>query len=521
MKDLHQLSQQELIQIIENKDKKISTMEEQLSWYKNQIKLQQKALFGKRSEKSVTDTQLSLFDEAEVEASAIKTEPALETVVYQRKKKNKKRTIDLSKLPVTRKVYEIENPVCPTCGDSPRKIGEETRKELVYHPATYEVIEPVQYVYACRSCEVKDTKTTILKAASPKAVLPKSIASASLLANIINDKYNKALPLYRQEVSFKEQGLLLSRQTMANWMMKLYDRYLKSMVSYMHTKVLEMEYICADETTVQVLREAGKAASSKSYMWVYKSGRSEEKQMVIYQYEPSRKHEHVVKYLQGYTGILQSDGYQAYEKVEGATHMGCWAHARRKYVEAVEVIPKGTDKKNTQSYHLLEKINKLFDLERECEGKTYEEIYAYRNKYVKPLVEDYFKEVEELLKYSVGKSPLDTALQYSHNQESKLKKYLEDGRIEMSNNSCERAVKPFTIGRKNWLFMNSVNGASSSAAIYSIVESAKINGLVPIKYIEYLLTQLVDMDMDKQEIIESVLPWSKTLPKEVYQTKKS
>ena len=523
MKDLQQLSQAELIQLLQKKEAQVSTLEEQLQWYKNQIQLQQKALYGRSSEKTDNDAQLSLFDEAEVEASAIKTEPSVETVTYQRKKKNKKRNIDLSNLPVTRKVYELEaeEQSCPTCDAPLRKIGEEVRKELVYHPAKYEVIEHVQYVYACRKCEQEELQTTVVKAKAPEAILPKSIASPSLLATIINDKYNKAIPLYRQEISFKEQGLLLSRQTMANWMIKLYDIYFKKLVDYMHQCILQMEYIAADETSVQVLREAGKAASSKSYMWVYKSGRSEAKQMVVYQYEPSRRHEHAVSYLQGYTGILQSDGYQAYDKIQGAEPMGCWAHARRKFVEAVEVIPKTSDVKSSKSHYFLEMINTLFRIEKELEKEDYQGIYQQRQEKAKPVVEKYFTEIEEVLKYSIAKTPLHTALQYSYHQKEKLQKYLEDGRIEISNNSCERAVKPFTIGRKNWLFMNSVQGASSSGAIYSLLESAKANGLIPQRYMEYLLERLPGLDLENKQVLEAVLPWSKEIPIELYMTKKS
>lgn len=534
MKDLQQLSQQELIQMVQEiqvtsakklaqKDTQISAMEEQLQWYQNQIQLQQKALYGRSSEKRSNEDQISLFDEAEVEASAIKVEPTVETVVYPRKKNHKKRKIDLSHLPVTRKVYElaVEEQVCPACDAPLRKIGEDIKKELVYHPARYEVIEHVQYVYACRRCEQEEMQATVVKAKAPAMVLPKSIASPSLLATIINDKYNKAIPLYRQEVSFKEQGLFLSRQTMANWMIKLYDSYFKKLLSYMHTCLLQMEYIYADETTVQVLKEVGKAASRKSYMWVYKSGRSEEKQLVIYQYEASRAHQHVQAYLAGYQGILQSDGYAAYDTIQGAKHMGCWAHARRKFVEALELLPKGSDVKKSQSHYFLDIIQQLFHLEKEREGKDYAEIYEQRQQQAKPLVEKYFQEIQEILPYSVKKSPLHTALQYSANQKEKLVTYLEDGRIEISNNSCERTVKPFTIGRKNWLFMNSVQGAASSGAIYSIMESAKANGLVAQRYMEYLLEKLPSLNLEDVAILESVLPWSKELPTSLYVTKKS
>lgn len=519
--DLRNLSQEELIKMINEKDKKIELLTEQLNWYTQQIKLQQKKLFGSSSEKTVLPDQISLFDEIEIESTPIKTEPKLEEVTYKRKKKNNKRGIDISSLPAVTKIYDLENKNCPDCGEPLRKIGENIRKELVYYPARYEVIEHVQYVYTCDKCEEDSLKSGIFKADMKAPVIYKSFASSSLLSYIIDNKFNKALPLYRQEVMFNQIGLKLSRQTMANWMIKLYNEYFKRMTDYMHRILLQSEYLHADETTNQVLNVPDQKPTTKSYMWVYKTGRSEDKQIVHFIYENTRGHEHARRHLEGYHNILQTDGYQAYDKLDNIRHMGCWAHCRRKYSEALDSAPSGTDLKRTASYRLLHKINKLFTLEKKLADKSYEEIKETRQKEAKPIIDDFFKDVKECAKVAVDKTKLSQALTYSINQEENLRLYLEDGRIEISNNRAENSIRPFCVGRRNWLFSNTVKGAEASAAIYSLVETAKLNNLKPYDYFEYLLTVLTEIDINDDKELEKIMPWSKSLPENIYLTKKS
>lgn len=519
--DLRNLSQEELIKMINEKDKKIELLTEQLNWYTQQIKLQQKKLFGSSSEKTVLPDQISLFDEIEIESTPIKTEPKLEEVTYKRKKKNNKRGIDISSLPAVTKIYDLENKNCPDCGEPLRKIGENIRKELVYYPARYEVIEHVQYVYTCDKCEEDSLKSRIFKADMKAPVIYKSFASSSLLSYIIDNKFNKALPLYRQEVMFNQIGLKLSRQTMANWMIKLYNEYFKRMTDYMHRILLQSEYLHADETTNQVLNVPDQRPTTKSYMWVYKTGRSEDKQIVHFIYENTRGHEHARRHLEGYHNILQTDGYQAYDKLDNIRHMGCWAHCRRKYSEALDSAPSGTDLKRTASYRLLHKINKLFTLEKKLADKSYEEIKETRQKEAKPIIDDFFKDVKECAKVAVDKTKLSQALTYSINQEENLRLYLEDGRIEISNNRAENSIRPFCVGRRNWLFSNTVKGAEASAAIYSLVETAKLNDLKPYDYFEYLLTVLTEIDINDDKELEKIMPWSKSLPENIYLTKKS
>lgn len=519
--NLRNLSQEELIKMINEKDKKIEVLTEQLNWYSQQVKLQQKKLFGSSSEKTDLLEQISLFDEIEVESTPIKSEPQLEEVTYKCKKKNRKRGLDISSLPTTVQIHDLDDKSCPQCGRTLRKIGENKRKELIYHPARYEVVEHIQYVYICDKCEDDAFKSEMYKSNMKDSVIYKSFASPSLLSYIIDNKFNKALPLYRQEVMFSQIGIKLSRQTMANWMIKLYDEYFRKVTDYMHRILLQSEYLHADETTNQVLKVPNQKPRTKSYMWVYKTGRSENKQIVHFIYENTRGHEHARKHLEGYRGILQSDGYQAYDKIDDIGHMGCWAHCRRKYSEALESAPGGTDLKETASYRLLRKINKLFTLEKKLANKSYEEIREIRQAVAKPIIDDFFTDVRECAKVAMGQTKLSKALTYSINQEERLRFYLEDGRVEVSNNRAENAIRPFCIGRKNWLFSNTVKGAQTSAAIYSLVETAKLNSLKPYEYFEYLLSRLTEIDINDDKSVEQIMPWSKALPENIYLTKKS
>ena len=526
--NLRNLSQEELIKkinMLEEKvkiqDSQINVLSEQLNWYSQQIKLQQKKLFGSSSEKTVLPDQISLFDEIELESTPIKKEPELEEISYKRKKKNKQRGIDFSSLPTTVQIHDIENKNCTECGSPLRKIGENKRKELIYHPARYEVIEHIQYVYVCDECDKNTEQAKIYKADMKEPIIYKSFASPSLLSYIIDNKFNKSLPLYRQEVMFNQIGLKLSRQTIANWMIKLYDQYFHKMSDYMHKTLLQSEYIHGDETTIQVLTSPNQKPTTKSYMWVYKTGRSESKQIVSFIYEDTRGHEHAKRHLKGYHQILQSDGYQAYDNIEDIKHMGCWAHCRRKYSESLDGAPAGTNLKETASYRLLHKINKLFTIEKDLADKNYEEIKEIRQQKAKPIIDDFFEDVKECAKMAVGQTKLSKALTYSINQEECLRYYLEDGRVEISNNRAENSIRPFCVGRRNWLFSNTVKGARTSASLYSLLETAKLNNLKPYDYFEYLLSNLTEIDTNNDKELEKIMPWSKSLPENIYLIKKS
>lgn len=518
--NIKQMSRAELEQKYMEMSTKVEQLSQENAWYQEQIKLQQKKLFGKSSEK-VNSDQLSLFDEAEVESTPINNEINLtELKAHTGKRKTKRLNPDELKNTTIDYVLSDEEMSCPKCGHNLHEMSTHIRRELIFIPAKVEVINHVEHIYSCRYCENNDIEATIVKADGPAPLINGSIASASLVANIINDKYEKALPLYRQEVTFMRMGININRQNMSNWIIKVANSYFKAMVKYMTRQLLMMEYISADETPVQVLHEPGKAASTKSYMWVYMSGRSESKQMVIYNYEQSRAHKHAVDYLKEYSGILLSDGYQAYDKIDNIVQAGCWVHVRRKFNDALELIPKNTDKKETQTYKCMQLIKKLFKIESANKDKKYDGLTIIRQRESLPVVDEFFQLLQELKGAVLPKSHLGVAVTYALNQEEKLRTYLNDGRIEISNNVTERAIRPFTIGRNNWLFMNTVKGADSSSYIYSLVESAKLNNLKPYDYFNYILSILPGKDMNDEKLLESVMPWAK-LPKELYNTKKS
>ena len=258
-------------------------------------------------------------------------------------------------------------------------------------------------------------------------------------------------------------------------------------------------------------------------MWVYKTGRSEEKKMVLYQFENDRKYDRASDYLEGFNGVIQSDGYQAYANIKDIKNMGCFAHIRRKLVEVMDVAPKGTGIKETQTYKMYQLINKLFYLEKVYDKKykkDYDRITRERKTKSLPVLEEFYEIVKTVAPHTPKKSHLDTAMTYAINNEKYLRYYIEDGRVEISNNSAERCCKSFVIGRKNFLFSNSINGAKASGAAYSIIESAKMNGLKPYEYIEYILTRMTGNKLTA-DLLEKIMPWSEELPKNLYKNKKA
>ncbi|MCD7808593.1 MAG: IS66 family transposase [Erysipelotrichaceae bacterium] len=502
---------------------------EQLNWFKELQNLYNRQQYGSKSEVTVIPDQLTLSDlDSTIEAIQPKKDKEVETetVTYQRKvKKNTGK--DIRDLPTTTVVHDLEDKTCPVCGGELRKVSENiTHRELIHHKERFEVVVHVQPVYTCDKCYATWKKEArayepapFFKAEVPEAIIPKSFASPSILSEIINNKFNKALPLYRQEMAYEQLGIKLSRQTMAKWLIKLYDMYFMKIQEHMHRKLLGCEYIEVDETTIQVLHVPDKSPTSKTYMWVYVTGRSEDEQFVIYKYEPGRNYEYAIDYLEGFKGILETDGYGAYDNVEGVSiYAGCWAHTRRKFHEAYEALGSGADKTSTASFKLEGIINKLFKIEDEMNkaGYDYDKILEIRKEKSSKIVDEFFEEVQKVNDQAVKGTHLYKALQYSMNQETKLRKFLEDGRIELSTNRVENKVRPFTIGRKNYLFFNTVNGAEAGGAIYSIVESAKMNKLLTYDYMEYLLEQLTVINIDDEAQLEAIMPWSKFLPKELY-----
>jgi transposase len=400
--------------------------------------------------------------------------------------------------------------VCSCCGGKLHEMSKEIRQELKYIPAEVKVVNHVRYVYACRSCEHNEETTPIKTVPMKKPVISGSLASPSILAHIMSQKYVEGLPLYRQEKQFKRIGLALSRQTMANWTIYGADRWLNVLYNRMHELLLKLDIIHADETTLQVLREPGRPATSKSYLWLYRTG-IEGPPIILYDYQETRAGKNAEKFLNGFNGYLQVDGYAGYHVVPNVTLVGCWAHARRGFSEVLKTLPANS-LKPVVATEGLQFCNQLFSIERELKELDPQERYEKRLEKSKPVLEAFLSWLKIQETKALPKSALGKAITYCLNQWDKLVVFLEDGRLEIDNNRSERSIKSVVIGRKAWLFANTPQGARASAIIYSIVETALANGLNPYYYLRYLFEQLPNTELTDTNALDQLLPWSATLP---------
>lgn len=511
---------QNTAKIIEELETKCALQEQQiveltakLNWFEEQFRLSQQRRFGRSSE--VTSEQMQLFNEAEAEAKDSLPEPTIEEITYKRRKKQGKREEQLKDLPVETIEYRLppEEQVCPCCGEALHEMSTEVRQELKIIPAQVSVVKHVRYTYACRRCEREEIKTPVVTAPMPAPVLSKSLASPSAMAHIMAQKYVESMPLYRQEKALIRQGVELSRQTLANWMIQGSERWLSPLYKRMHEHLLKQEILHADETILQVLREPGRAATSKSYFWLYRTGR-EGPAIVLYDYQTTRASKHPLRFLAAFKGYLHVDGYSGYNNLPDITLVGCWAHARRKFNEALKALPAEKSTVAVAAKEGLEFCNKLFAIEREIKELSPEERYKRRRTRSRPLVDGFYAWLNYQRPRVLPKSAFGQAISYCLNQRDRLEGFLKDGRLELDNNRGERSIKPFVIGRKNFLFANTPRGARASATIYSVVETAKENGLNPFAYLKYLFEKLPNIDIHDKTVLDEFLPWSSTLPSE-------
>ncbi len=510
--------QQKYVQL----EQKVEYMTRQLTWYEEQLRLAQHKRFGASSERSDAD-QLRLFNEAEAEAAAdtageaTEQEPAVETITYERKKKQPGyREEMLKNLPVECIEYRLpeEERNCPCCGETMHEMSSEVHRELKIVPAKKVLVEHVQIIYGCRPCDRNGTETPIVKAPMPRPAFPGSLASPSAVAYIMDKKYEQGMPLYRLEQQFERQQIPLSRQTMANWIITAADVWLKPIYERMHEELLTQRYLHADETPVQVLHEPGRAAETKSYMWLYRSGR-DGPPIVLYEYQRTRSKEHPVQFLKGFEGYLHVDGYAGYNQIPNVTPVSCWSHARRGFDEALKALPADQRKKPGVAREGLNYCNELFRIERGLKDATTEKRYAERLRQSQPVLDAFSVWLDVQKDQVLPKSPLGKAVGYCLNRWQKLVTFLEDGNLELDNNRAERSIKAFVLGRKAWLFSNTPRGANASAITYSIVETAKENGLNPFAYLQYVFEQLPNLDMTREDTLAALLPWSEHLPAHV------
>ena len=475
-----------------------------------------KKLFGPSSERRSDDIpgQQNLFDEAEVEQ-----DPSLlegETVIREHTRKKKATHEELFKgLKVEKVVVPLpeEDQICPVCGTQMVLIGEEyVRRELEFIPATCKVIEYYSQSHGCPSCKegLGDTeKPVIVKSQVPPALLGKGPASAAAAAWTMYQKYANGLPLYRQEKDWKQYGVQISRTTLANWIIYCSKNYFQPMYDYFHRELLKRSFAMADETRVQVLKEEGRRAQTQSFMWLFRSGEDGLAEIILYGYSPTRSGSHAKEFLEGYSGYLETDGYQGYNSLPGIRRCSCLAHIRRYFIDAV---PKGKQYDYSQpAVQGVQYCNRLFAMEDSINKKypgNYEKRKQLRLEKEKPVLEAFWSWLYQ--QKPVRNTRLDKAVNYVLNRRDIAETYLEDGRCSFTNNLSENAIRPFAVGRKNWLFSSSVDGANASAVVYTMVEMAKAHGMNIYGYLKFLLENRPGKNMTDEQLAE-LAPWSEKL----------
>ena len=455
--------------------------------------------FGSTSEKFSAD-QVSLFDEAESETD---DDASTETVTVPSHTRRKQKRVSIpADLPREEIIHDLSeaDKFCPHDGTPLKAIGEETHEQLDIIPAQIKVLRHIRKKYACPCCQQH-----LITADKPKQPIEKSIASPGLLAYIITSKYCDALPLYRQVTIFKRLGIELDRSSLANWMIRC-GELTQSLINRIQDNLLEQRILHMDETPVQVLNEPDKKAQSKSYMWVLSSLKNSASPAVLFHYSVSRSGDIPKQQLADYHGALMVDGYEGYRSVcdqQRLIRLGCWAHARRKFIEAKQQQPKGKTGKADQA---LCYIQKLYNIEREAKAFSEKQRYTLRQQQSKPILEKLRQWLDKTRQHTPPKNSLGKAIQYLDNQWSRLICYLDDGTYPIDNNRAENSIRPFVIGRKNWLFSQSQKGATASANLYSLIETAKLNGLEPYAYLKRVLTDLPNAETLEQ--VDALLPWN-------------
>ena len=472
----------------------------------------QRARFGQSSEKAsyvLSEDQMSLFNEAEKEQDHKAEEPTQETFTVKAHARKKKRTLEEMTANLPEKEILLELPedqrICGRCGGRFKPIGKKfVRHELQVIPRQVKLLAYYTVTYACDHCE-KDTGFAHIASVKPPVPLMKhSLASPSSVADIMAKKYADGLPLARQEKIWAREGVELSRATMANWVIQCSQTWLKPLYKHMKQRLLEQNVIHADESVVQVLKEDGKPATSESRMWVYASGERSETPVRIFEYQPDRSGKRPESFLRGFSGYLVTDGYSGYNQVQKVTHCGCWAHMKRKWREA---MPDGATVKTSKAAVGFQYCNKLFSLEKKCANLKDKYRKEYRQNIMLPVLEEYFCWVNTLDPEKGSK--LAEAVTYARNQKTALMAFAQHGDVPISNNLAENAIRPFAVGRKNWLFCDTVKGAESSAIVYSMVETAKANGIDPYDYLFYVLSVLPYLGKSvSHEKLETLMPWS-------------
>ena len=478
----------------------------------------QRTQFGQRSEKRTYvlddgNQQLSLFDTPEKSEEKSNPEPSQnpeKEICVSGHSRKKKRTLEelCATLPVEERIVDLpDEEKANANGQALVCIGQEyIRTELVLERAKAKVVKHYRKVYADRQLEQETGYSEVFKPVMPPPLLAHSYASASVVTDVLMKKYVDAMPLYRQEQMWKRMGVELKRGTMANWVIQVADLYLRPFWKRIRSELLTQSTIHADETVMQVHKEKDRPDTSESRMWVYSSAKRADIQLRCFEYRESRSGKWAKTFLEGFSGVLITDGYSGYNKVQGAERAGCWAHMRRKWLEA---MPEGADAKTCKAAEGYEFCNRLFELERQFEGLTAEERLIQRKEKSGPILEAYWTWLYTIPR-PTGK--LKDAVTYAQNQKAHLSAFLEHGEIEISNNQVENAIRPFVVGRKGWLFADTPQGAEASAIIYSLMETAKANSLRLDDYLLHLLSIMPERaEQNKDFKMDDLLPWSEEM----------
>ena len=495
----------ELKKLIDSFVIKEEAYQSEIAILKERIRSLQDRLFGRKSEKSHHDDgQLSLFDlpeETLLPVESARDDNEIAVAAHKRKKNNGRQPIP-DNLPRIDKIHDLSDAEKQCgCGCTKTCIGQEISEQLDIIPAKIQVIRNIRLKYACKVCEgVDDDGPTVAIARMPDQIIPKCIGTPGLIAFVLVAKFVDHLPFYRQEKQFLRIGVDISRATMCNWARKIgesFDILLDMLKKEIHAGPL----INIDETPVQVHNEPGKSNQSKSYMWIFKGG-TPEAPSIIFEYHPSRAGEVAAAFLKGYQGVVQTDGYSGYDFIEHIKEiliMGCWAHVRRKFIAVEKASGKPADPaKPGITGQALKHIRKLYEFERENKkrGLTGNELVKERQEKSAPVMADLKKLLDTSVCHVPPQTLLGKAINYALNQWHRLVVYLETPHVTLDNNLVENAIRPFAIGRKNWLFSGTPEGAAASAAIFSLIETAKANGLEPYWYLRYLLENLPEAMTD-------------------------
>jgi transposase len=488
----------ELKKIIDSFLRKEQNYQSEIKILKEQIRCLIDKLFGRKSEKSSSDNkQLSLFetDEDDFPIADQPEDDEIEIPGHKRKKSGRKPIPEnLPRIDVIHDVEDAEKQC--ECGCLKDCIGPEVSEQLDIIPAQIQVIRNIRPKYACKNCEgVESDGPTVTIARMPEQIIPKCIGTPGLIAFILTAKFVDALPFYRQEKQFLRIGVKISRATMCNWAQQV-AQSCEILLMMLKNEILSGPLINIDETPVQVLKEPGKTSKSKSYMWIFRGG-TREHPGILFEYHPTRAGDVAAAFLKGYKGVVQTDGYSGYGFIDRSLeiiHMGCWAHLRRKFFDVVKATAKvENDKKEPGAAdQAMKYIRKLYKIESDAKklGLVNEDLLKVRQEKAKPVLAEFKRWLDSKVDEVPPKSLLGKAFTYALNQWHRLIVYADTYHVPLDNNMAENTIRPYVIGRKNWLFSGTPAGAAASAAIYSLIETAKANGLEPYWYLRYLFEKL-------------------------------